>query len=68
MDDQPVSRRVSTIASARPFGLLFSFFRDFDYAERRQRPGALDFTFGDPHDTPSDGHARMARRRARRGV
>lgn len=53
MDDQSVSRRVADIASAKPFGLLFAFFRDFDYAERRQRPGILDFTFGDPHDMPS---------------
>ncbi len=53
MDDQPVSRRVSAIAAAKPFGLLFGFFNDFDYAERRQRPGTLDFTFGDPHEIPS---------------
>lgn len=56
MDDHPVSRRVSTIASATPFGLLFEFFRDFDYGEWRQRPGVLDFTLGDPHDMPSDAY------------
>lgn len=53
MIDQPVSQRVSAIAAAKPFGLLFGFFNDFDYGERRQRPGMLDFTFGDPHDMPS---------------
>ncbi|MBA2467973.1 MAG: aminotransferase class I/II-fold pyridoxal phosphate-dependent enzyme [Chloroflexia bacterium] len=53
MDDQPISRRVSAIAAAKPFELLFGFFNEFDYAERRQRPGVLDFTFGDPHEMPS---------------
>jgi len=53
MDDQPVSRRVAAIAAAKPFGLLFGFFNEFDYEERRQRPGTLDFTFGDPHEMPS---------------
>ncbi len=53
MDDQPISRRVSAIAAAKPFGLLFGFFNEFDYAERRLRPGVLDFTFGDPHEMPS---------------
>lgn len=53
MTDQPVSRRVAAIAAAKPFGLLFGFFNEFDYAERRLRPGTLDFTFGDPHEMPS---------------
>ena len=56
MDDQPISRRVSAIAAAKPFGLLFGFFNEFDYAERRQRPGTLDFTFGDPHEMPSNAY------------
>ncbi|MDQ3656689.1 MAG: aminotransferase class I/II-fold pyridoxal phosphate-dependent enzyme [Chloroflexota bacterium] len=56
MDDQPISRRVSAIGAAKPFGLLFEFFNEFDYAERRQRPGTLDFTFGDPHEMPSSAY------------
>ncbi len=53
MIDQPVSRRAATIAAAKPFELLFEFFNELDYAERLQRPGVIDLTFGDPHEMPS---------------
>lgn len=53
--DAPVSKRVSTISGATPFEMLFAFFRDF-YNDRRHLPGTLDFTFGDPHDMPSDAY------------
>ncbi len=53
MDDQPISQRTNTIANATPFQMLFDFFRLSGYQERRNEPGVLDFTFGDPHDPPS---------------
>jgi aspartate aminotransferase len=53
MDHQPISRRVTTIAAAKPFGLLFDYINDFNFAERRLQPGTLDFTVGDPHEMPS---------------
>lgn len=53
MDDQAISRRVTHIAAAKPFGLLFGFFNDFQYRDRRAQPGVFDFTFGDPHEMPS---------------
>ena len=53
MDDYPVARRVATIASAKPFPLLYDFYRKSGYEARRHLPGVLDFTFGDPHDPPA---------------
>jgi len=52
MAPQTISRRVSRIASARPFGLLSEFLQNF-YDERRHLPRTLDFTLGDPHEMPS---------------
>ncbi|MGI8963699.1 MAG: aminotransferase class I/II-fold pyridoxal phosphate-dependent enzyme [Thermomicrobiales bacterium] len=61
MDDQPISRRVSTIASATPFHMLQDFFHNSGYSERRHEPEVLDFTFGDPHDRPSEAYVEILR-------
>jgi len=61
MDEQPTSRRVATIAAATPFQMLYEYYRLSGYQDRRHESGVLDFTFGDPHDPPSEDYARILR-------
>ncbi|MET1044907.1 MAG: aminotransferase class I/II-fold pyridoxal phosphate-dependent enzyme [Microbacteriaceae bacterium] len=61
MDGQLRSNRVATVAGATPFRLLYDFRRLSGYEERRDQPGVLDFTFGDPHDPPSDAYVEILR-------
>jgi aspartate aminotransferase len=61
MDEQPTSRRVASVAAAVPFTMLYEFYRRSGYQQRRHEPGVLDFTFGDPHDPPSQDYARVLR-------
>jgi len=61
MDTRPTSDRVTTVAAATPFQLLYEFYRLSGYEQRRHEPGVLDFTFGDPHDPPSAAYVEILR-------
>lgn len=61
MDDRATSQRVSLIAAATPFQMLYEFYRLSGYQERRHEAGVLDFTFGDPHDPPSEEYVKILR-------
>ncbi len=61
MDTRPTSDRVTTVAAATPFQLLYDFYRLSGYEQRRHEPGVLDFTFGDPHDPPSEAYVEILR-------
>ena len=61
MDDPYTSHRIATVASAVPFRLLRDFQLRSGYEERRHQPGVLDFTFGDPHDPPSEAYVEILR-------
>ena len=61
MDGKLSSDRVATLADATPFQRLYEFYRLSGYQDRRHQPGVLDFTFGDPHDPPSDAHVEILR-------
>src|SRR5687768_1084351 len=61
MDDHLTSDRVARVAAARPFQLLYEFRRLSGYEQRRDEPGVLDFTFGDPHDPPSKAYVEILR-------
>lgn len=47
-----VSRRAGAIAATKPFRLLWEHLEAIDYDQRRDEPGTLDFTFGDPREMP----------------
>jgi aspartate aminotransferase len=64
MPDTATSRRVSTIEAAAPFQLAYDFVRRSGYEQRRLEPGVLDFTFGDPHDPPSEKYVEILREAA----
>ena len=61
MDDRRISDRITTVASATPFRALLDFMQRSSYQERRHEPGVLDFTFGDPHDPPSEAYVEILR-------
>jgi aspartate aminotransferase len=61
MDARLTSDRVATVAGATPFQLLYDFYRLSGYQRRRHEPGVLDFTFGDPHDPPSEAYVEILR-------
>ncbi|MEO6411959.1 MAG: aminotransferase class I/II-fold pyridoxal phosphate-dependent enzyme [Pedococcus sp.] len=64
MDDHPVSARSVQIQQAESFRMLFDFARKSGYQERRLEPGVLDFTFGDPHETPQPDYVEALREAA----
>ncbi len=61
MADRSTSDRVASVAAATPFQLLYEFYRLSGYEHRRHEPGVLDFTFGDPHDPPSQAYVDILR-------
>ena len=61
MDGRLTSDRVTTVADAVPFHALFDFLRLSGYQDRRHEPDVLDFTFGDPHDPPSEAYVEILR-------
>lgn len=61
MDDRTTSDRVASVEGATPFQLLYEFYRLSGYERRRHEPGVLDFTFGDPHDPPSQAYVEILR-------
>lgn len=61
MDTAATSDRVKRVAAATPFQLLYDYYRLSGYEQRRHEPGVLDFTFGDPHDPPSEAYVEILR-------
>ena len=51
VSDQTVSLRAAAVSSAVS-SLLVEYLEGIDYFSRREEPGALDFTFGDPREMP----------------
>jgi aspartate aminotransferase len=50
--ESSVSRRANAIAATEPLRLLLGYLESVDYFRRRDEPGVLDFTFGDPREMP----------------
>jgi aspartate aminotransferase len=50
--DQIVSRRAEAIAATEPFRRFWGYLEAIDYIRRRDEPGVLDFTVGDPREMP----------------
>lgn len=59
--DQIVSRRAADIAATEPFRRLFGYIESIDYYQRRDEPGVLDFTVGDPREMPTDAYVETLR-------
>ena len=59
----PVSPPIESrpLPPRHPFQLLYDFYRLSGYEQRRHEPGVLDFTFGDPHDPPSEAYVEILR-------
>src|SRR5215217_2606092 len=51
MSDQSLSARAETVSHAVS-RILSGFLEEIDYFTRREQPGVLDFTFGDPREMP----------------
>src|SRR5262245_60044133 len=49
--DQSLSGRAEAVSHAIS-RLLGKYLEEFDYDARREQPGVLDFTFGDPREMP----------------
>jgi aspartate aminotransferase len=62
--DRLVSRRAESIAAAEPLRLLWGYLKAIDYFKRREDPGVLDFTFGDPREMPSGAYVSALREAA----
>ena len=50
--DATVSRRANAITATEPLRLLWGYIQEIDYFGRRDEPGVLNFTFGDPREMP----------------
>ena len=62
MDARLTSDRVASVAAATAVpAALRIHYRLSGYEQRRHEPGVLDFTFGDPHDPPSEAYVEILR-------
>jgi aspartate aminotransferase len=52
VDASPVSRRAAAFHDLSSFTVIRDFYFNSPYTERRNEPGIIDFTFGNPHDMP----------------
>ncbi len=59
--DHNVSRRAEAIGANEPVRLLWDYLETIDYDRRRNEPGILDFTFGDPREFPPDAYVAALR-------
>ena len=64
MPDQIVSRRAEAIAATEPVRRLWGYMEGIDYFRRRDEPGALDFTVGDPREMPAEAYVAALREAA----
>ena len=62
--DQVVSRRAQAIANTEPVRRLWGFMEGIDYFRRREEPGVLDFTVGDPREMPAAAYVEALREAA----
>ena len=62
--DTIVSRRAEAIGANEPFRLLWGYLEAIDYFSRRDQPGALDFTFGDPRELAPEAYVSALREAA----
>jgi aspartate aminotransferase len=59
--DAALSRRAAGVAATAPVKLLLDYLAAIDYYRRRDEPGVLDFTFGDPREMPSPAYVTALR-------
>jgi aspartate aminotransferase len=59
--DAAVSRRAAAVAATTPVRLLLDYLAAIDYFRRRDEPGVLDFTFGDPREMPAEAYVSALR-------
>jgi aspartate aminotransferase len=59
-----VSRRADAVAATEPVRQLLGFLEAIEYFRRRGESGLLDFTFGDPHEMPSQAYVSALREAA----
>ncbi|MGH2617211.1 MAG: aminotransferase class I/II-fold pyridoxal phosphate-dependent enzyme, partial [Thermomicrobiales bacterium] len=64
MPDTTVSRRAQAIAASGPFHRFWDYLQGIDYFRRRDEPGMLDFTVGDPREMPPDEYVAALREAA----
>src|SRR5687767_1655029 len=62
--DQTISRRAEAIAAAEPFRRLWGYMEGIDYFRRRDEPGVLDFTVGDPREMAPEAYVAALREAA----
>jgi aspartate aminotransferase len=62
--DTVVSRRAEDIGANEPLRLLWSYLEAIDYDRRREEPGAIDFTFGDPREIAPEAYVSALREAA----
>ena len=60
VSDPSVSPRAEAVARAISH-LLSGFLQEIDYFTRREQPGMLDFTFGDPREMPPEAYVSALR-------
>src|SRR5215217_6942310 len=60
MSDQSLSARAETVSHAVS-RILSGFLEEIDYFTRREQPGMLDFTFGDPREMPPEAYVSALR-------
>src|SRR5829696_8562586 len=58
--DQRLSARAEAVSNAVS-RILSGFLQDIDYYTRRDQPGVLDFTFGDPREMPPEAYVTALR-------
>ncbi len=56
-----VSRRAASISGTEPMRRLWGYMEGIDYFRRREEPGVLDFTVGDPREMPPDEYVAVLR-------
>ncbi len=59
--DPIISRRAEAIAATEPFRRLWGYLESIAYFQRRDERDALDFTFGDPREMPSEAYVSALR-------
>src|SRR5689334_2383766 len=57
-----VSQRADALSATEPGRRVFAYLDTIDYDRRAAEPNAFDFTFGNPHDMPSDAYVSALQR------
>lgn len=64
MTERAISQRAEAIGGTEPFRLLWGYLERIEYFARREAPGVLDFTFGDPREMPPEAYVSTLREAA----